>query len=94
MNKVTPLNKESVKSADTVSLGQIYSRVRPKDGQVRYYIVAKSDRGFYLICLEDGDRWSSCATNINEVFGLIGKWSDFTLVTDPIVLTPKSDSTN
>jgi hypothetical protein len=94
MNEVKLLNAENSVQADRVKLSQIYSRVRPKDGQIRYYIVAKSDRGFYLFCLQDGERWSSCATNINEVFGFTGSWGEFTLVTDPIVLTPKSDSTN
>ena len=92
MNEVTLLNQQPAKPVDTVFPGQIYSRVRPKDNELRYYIVAKSDRGFYLICLQDGERWSGCSTDINHVFGFYSKKEDFTLVTEPIVLTPKSGS--
>lgn len=88
MNTVTLLNKGNLVSPE-VHVGQIYSKKRDRDGELRFYIVTKVDgREYYLICLQDGERWSTGVTDIDKVFGWRHKKSDFTLVTDPIVIKP------
>ncbi len=79
MNKVTKLHNSAPMLVKVGSLYEIGGE---------HYILAQFNNKFFLTNLRTGSTYAGCQNSIEEAFG--DEFTEFTMVNEPIVLTPEN----